>query len=50
MNEIKGHAIFSGGITALCFSRSRSTLYTAGGDGCFFAWTVGGKPNPSQPI
>lgn len=49
-NEIKGHAIFSGGITALSFSNNRSTLYTAGGDGAFFAWTVGGKPNPHHPI
>jgi WD40 repeat protein len=49
-NEIKGHAIFSGGITALTFSNARSTLYTAGGDGAFFAWTVGGKPNPHHPV
>ena len=49
-NEIKGHAIFSGGITALSFSNARSTLYTAGGDGAFFAWTVGGKPNPHHPV
>jgi WD40 repeat protein len=49
-NEIKGHAIFSGGITALTISNYRSTLYTAGGDGAFFAWTVGGKPNPHHPI
>lgn len=49
-SEIKGHAIFSGGITALAFSRVRSTLYTAGGDGAFFAWTLGGKPNPTQPV
>ena len=49
-NEIKGHAVFSGGITALTFSNTRSTLYTAGGDGAFFAWTVGGKPNPHHPV
>jgi WD40 repeat protein len=49
-NEIKGHAIFSGGITALTLTSYRSTLYTAGGDGAFFAWTVGGKPNPHHPI
>lgn len=49
-NEIKGHAVFSGGITALTFSNVRSTLYTAGGDGAFFAWTVGGKPNPHHPV
>lgn len=49
-SEIKGHAVFSGGITALAFSRVRSTLYTAGGDGTFFAWTLGGKPNPQQPV
>jgi len=46
-NEIKGHSVFNGGINALCFSRVRSTLYTAGGDGAFLAWTVGGKANPS---
>ena len=49
-NEIKGHAVYSGGVTALTFSNARSTLYTAGGDGAFFAWTVGGKPNPNHPI
>jgi WD40 repeat protein len=49
-NEIKGHAIFSGGITSLTFSNQRSILYTAGGDGAFFAWTVGNKPNPHHPI
>lgn len=49
-NEIKGHAVFSGGITSLSFSNTRSTLYTAGGDGAFFAWTVGSKPNPNHPI
>lgn len=49
-NEIKGHSVFNGGINALCFSRVRSTLYTAGGDGAFLAWTVGGKANPSQPV
>ena len=46
-SEIKGHAVFSGGISALAFSKVRSTLYTAGGDGAFFAWTLGGKPNPT---
>ena len=49
-SEIKGHAVFCHGITAMTFSRVRSTLYTAGGDGAFFAWTLGGKPNPSQPV
>eukprot|EP00347_Sterkiella_histriomuscorum_P023011 403336298 len=49
-SEIKGHAVFVQGITALTFSKVRSTLYTAGGDGAFFAWTLGGKPNPSQPV
>lgn len=48
--EIKGHAVFAQGITSLAFSKVRSTLYTAGGDGAFFAWTLGGKPNPSQPV
>lgn len=49
-NEIKGHAVFSGGTTALCFSKARTTLYTGGGDGAFFAWTVGGKSNSIQPV
>jgi len=49
-NELKGHNIYSGGITALCFSSARSTLYTAGGDGSLFAWSVGSKSNPNQPI
>jgi hypothetical protein len=49
-NELKGHNTFSGGITALCFSRVRSTLYTAGGDGSLFAWSVGSKANPNQPV
>lgn len=49
-NEIKAHALFSGGVTSIAFSTTRSTLYTAGGDGSFMAWTVGGKPNPPQPI
>jgi hypothetical protein len=47
---IKAHNVHSGGVTALCFSKSRSTVYTAGGDGSFMAWTVGGKANPNQPI
>jgi hypothetical protein len=46
-NPIKAHAIFNEGVTALCFSKTRSTLYSAGGDGSLFAWTVGGKPNPA---
>jgi len=49
-SEITGHAVFAAGITALTFSKVRSTLYTAGGDGAFFAWTLGGKPNPTQPV
>mmetsp|Transcript_22282 Transcript_22282/g.16738 ORF Transcript_22282/g.16738 Transcript_22282/m.16738 type:complete len:179 (+) Transcript_22282:660-1196(+) len=49
-NDIKGHGIFSGGITALCFSKVRSTLYTAGGEGSLFAWSVGSKGNPNQPV
>lgn len=50
LGEIKAHAIFSGGVSALCFSNSRSTLYSAGGDGSFMAFKVGGKPNPTQPV
>lgn len=34
----------------MTLSAYRSTLYTAGGDGAFFAWTIGGKPNPHHPI
>ena len=49
-NEIKAQAVFSGGITAVCHSRVRSTVYAAGGDGSFLAFTVGGKPNPSNPV
>lgn len=49
-NEIKGHAVFSGGITALTFSNVRDILYTCGGDGAFFAWTLGGKTNPHHPV
>lgn len=49
-SEIKGHAVFNGGVRALCFSRKRTTLYTAGGDGAFLVWPVGAKPNPSQAI
>lgn len=50
LGDIKAHAIFSGGVSALCFSNTRSTLYSAGGDGSFMAFKVGGKPNPNQPI
>jgi len=47
---IKGHAMFSGGVGALCFSQSRSIIYSAGGDGAIMAWNFGGKPNPAEPI
>jgi hypothetical protein len=49
-NEIKAHTLFTGGVTAISFSNTRSTLYSAGGDGTLMAWTIGGKPNPSAPI
>lgn len=49
-SEIKGHAIFNGGVRALCFSRKRTTLYTAGGDGTFLIWAVGSNPNPNQAV
>ena len=49
-NPIKAHAIFSGGVTALCLSKTRSMLYSAGGDGSFMAYNIGGKPNPQSPI
>lgn len=48
--QIKAQALFFGGITSLCLSRSRTMLYTAGGDGAIMAWKYGGKPNPNQPI
>ena len=47
---LKAHSVSSGGVTALCFSQNRSTVYSAGGDGAVMSWTVGGKPNPSKPI
>jgi WD40 repeat protein len=50
VNEIKAHTLFTGGVTAIAFSNTRSTLYTAGGDGSLMAWTIGGKPNPSTPV
>ena len=51
MNQpIKAHGVHSGGVTAICFSQLRSTIYSAGGDGSVMAWTVGGKPNPNKPI
>jgi phosphopantetheinyl transferase (holo-ACP synthase) len=42
--------MFSGGTTALCFSNTRSIIYSAGGDGSIMAWNFGGKPNPQEPI
>tara|TARA_B110000285_G_scaffold230157_1_gene296216 strand:- start:495 stop:1298 length:804 start_codon:yes stop_codon:yes gene_type:complete len=48
--QIKAHALFFGGITALCMSKTRTMLYTAGGDGSIMAWNYGGKPNPNQPV
>jgi len=48
--EIKAHTLFTGGVAAIAFSNTRSTLYSAGGDGSFMAWIIGGKPNPNHPI
>lgn len=42
-NPIKAHSVISGGVTALCISKNRSTLYTAGGDGTIYTYTIGGK-------
>ena len=42
--------MISGGVTALFISKKTSTLYTAGGDGTLFAWNIGGKPNPPNPV
>ena len=49
-SEIKSHSVFTEGVKALCFSNKRTTLYSAGGDGSFLAWSVGQKPNPMQAI
>jgi hypothetical protein len=48
--EIKAHTLFTGGVAAIAFSNTRSTLYSAGGDGSFMAWIIGGKPNPNHPV
>lgn len=48
--ETKAHAIFNGGVTAICFSQYREVIYSAGGDGHFLVWSVGSNPNPAQPI
>lgn len=42
--------MFTGGVNAVAFSNTRSTLYSAGGDGSLMAWIIGGKPNPAQPV
>lgn len=42
--NIKAHSVFSGGISAICVSQNKTTLYTAGGDGSIFSWNIGGKP------
>jgi WD40 repeat protein len=49
-SPIKAQAIYSGGVTALCLSKTRTTLYSAGGAGSFMAWTIGGKPLPPAPV
>lgn len=48
--DFKAHAVFTQGITAMCFSNKHTALYTAGGDGAFMVWTVGAKPLPQQAI
>ena len=50
VSDIQGHASWNGGVSALCFSRVRSTLYTAGTDVTFLIWNIGNNPNPNQPI
>ena len=50
LDPVKAHAVHSGGVTAICYSVTRNTVYSAGGDGCFMAHTVGGHPNPDQPV
>ena len=49
-SEIKGHSVFTGGVKSLWFSKKRTVLYSAGGDGSFLCWSVGQAPNPLQPI
>ena len=49
-DDIKAHAIHNDGVTALCFSKFRAVLYSAGGDGQFLVWNIGSNPNPAQPI
>lgn len=46
-DEIKAHAVFNGGVTALCFSNQRTVIYSAGGDGQFLVWNIGSNPNPA---
>lgn len=46
-DEIKAHAIHTGGVTALCFSKFRTIVYSAGGDGQFLVWNIGSNPNPA---
>jgi hypothetical protein len=50
LEPIKAHAVHTGGVTAICYSSTRNTVYSAGGDGSFMAHTVGGHQNPAEPI
>ena len=50
LEPIKAHAVHTGGVTAICYSSKRNTVYSAGGDGSFMAHTVGGRQNPAEPI
>lgn len=47
---IKAHTLFTGGVTAIAFSNTRSSLYSAGADGSWMVWTIGSNPNPTRPI
>lgn len=50
VDDVKAHAVFNGGVTALCYSNTRSVIYSGGGDGQFLVWNLGSNPNPAQPI
>lgn len=49
-NLIKAHTLFTGGVTAIAFSNTRSSLYSAGADGSWMVWTIGNNPNPTKPV
>lgn len=42
-NEIKNHSIRWGGVTSLWFSLTKMVIYSAGGDGSIFVWSLSPK-------